>query len=48
LSRSFWDPSGWGCVREVVMTETHKAQEGASGGSEMLTLAVKPQWVHAS
>jgi hypothetical protein len=26
------DPSGWRCVGEAVMANTHKAQEGALGG----------------
>jgi hypothetical protein len=35
----------WDGVGKAAMPRTHKAQEGASGGGAMLTLAVKPQWV---
>jgi hypothetical protein len=37
----------WDGVGKATMAGTHKAQEGALGSvSAMLTLAVKPQWVH--
>jgi hypothetical protein len=36
----------WEGVGEAAMPKTHKAQEGGFWWGEMLTLAMKPLWVH--